>query len=368
MPGIGYMLLVDSSPAPASLLQAIQQVEVEMALDVASVFRLRIAIAPSDQGDWSVVEDDMFQPLTQVQVRAQGGGVVPDAIINGFVTHQEVTYGDDPGASLLEVTGMDMTAKMNLEEKVKAWPNLPDSVIAMQIFGQYQVVPVVTTTSPVLVDPQGTTIQRGSDIRFLRRLAARNGFDCYVQPESFSGLDFGYFGPPQLSTPAQTVLTVHAGTQSTVAGFRVRYEMTQPTTATAQGLDADTKSSQQGQAASTQLTPLGSTDTLSRIPSPPVALPAQSGLVESSDLQTLAQAVVDRSTWALVATGTVGPDAGVLKPGGIVNVRGAGQLYNGSYYLTRVVHIFGQDGYSQRIEARRNAVGATGAESFGGGL
>jgi hypothetical protein len=331
---------------------------------VASVFRLRIGIAPTDQGDWTVLADDLFQPLTQVQVRAQVSGVLPEAIINGFVTSQEVTYADDPGASVLEVTGMDVTMKMNLEEKITPWPNLPDSVVATTLFGQYEVVPNVTSTSPVLVDPQGTTIQRGSDIRFLRRLAARNGFDCYVQPEAITGLDFGYFGPPQVQGTPQAVLTVHAGPQSNVLDFHVHYEMTQPTMATASALDDDTKSSQQGQASSPQVTALGSDDTLTRLPTQPIALPAQTGLMETSGLQTLAQAIVDRSTWAIVASGTAGPDVGVLRPGGIVNVRGAGQLHSGSYYVTRVVHVFGQDGYTQRFEARRNAVGLTGSESF----
>ena len=72
---------------------------------------------------------------------------------------------------------------MNLEEKVTPWPNLPDSAIATAIFGQHAIVPQVDPTSPVLTEPEGTTIQRGTDIRFLRRLARRNGFDCYVQPE-----------------------------------------------------------------------------------------------------------------------------------------------------------------------------------------
>src|SRR5215471_19253228 len=50
-----------------------------------------------------------------------------------------------------------------------------------------------------LTEHEGTTIQRGTDIRFLRRLAQRNGFDCYVQPEPLSGLDFGHFHARQLT-------------------------------------------------------------------------------------------------------------------------------------------------------------------------
>ncbi len=39
-----------------------------------------------------------------------------------------------------------------------------------------------------------------------------------------------------------------------------------------------------------------------------------------------------------------------------MNVRGAGRLYNGSWYVTRVHHTLGPGGYKQRFEAQRNAV------------
>jgi len=58
-----------------------------------------------------------------------------------------VTYSD-AGGSTLEVTALDATYTMNLEEKVTAWPNLPDSAIAAAIFGQHTIVPRVDPTAP----------------------------------------------------------------------------------------------------------------------------------------------------------------------------------------------------------------------------
>ena len=76
---------------------------------------------------------------------------------------------------------MDATMLMNLQEKVMAWP-MPDSQIAQAIFAQYIITPMVSPTLPSLVETEGTTTQRGTDIRFLRRLAQRNGYECFVQP------------------------------------------------------------------------------------------------------------------------------------------------------------------------------------------
>lgn len=364
MPNITYTILLGMAPAPAELVDAIQEIEVEASTEIASAFRLRIGISQTTVGDWSTLEHDLFRPLLPVSIRVQTGAGLPEAIINGYVSGQQVTYADEPAQSALEVTGMDATMLMNLQEKVMAWPNLPDSGIATAIFGQYATVPQVQPTPPTLVEPEGTTTQRGTDIRFLRRLAQRNGFECYVQPEPLTGLDIGYFRPPQLSGPPQAVLSVNMGSQTNVDEFKIRYDMVRPTTVLTSGLDVPTKSPQPAAAVAAAQLPLGTEGALLRLAPPPLVRPAQTGLVRTAELQTMAQSIVERSTWAIVAEGRVGPDVGVLRPGGIVNVRGAGRVYNGSYYLSRVTHTIGKDGYVQRFEARRNAVGMTGAEMY----
>jgi hypothetical protein len=364
VPGVAFTLLIGFVPAPPPLLDAVQEVQVECSLEIASAFRLRLGIAQTAIGDWTVLELDPFRPLLPLSIRVQTGVLPPEALINGYVTAQEATYAAEPGGTTLTVSGMDATLLMNLQEKAMAWPNMPDSAIAAAIFGQYALIPNVQPTAPSLVEPEGTTTQRGTDIRFLRRLAQRHGFDCYMQPEPFSGLDVGYFRPPDLVGLPQAVLSVNMGVESNVTDFTVRYELAQPTTALAAGLDVLTKSPQVGVAPVSTQVPLGLEPALLRVLPPPIARPAGTGLARTADLQALAQAVADRSSWALVAEGQVGADVGVLRPGGIVNVRGAGRAFSGSYYVTRVTHTITRDSYTQRFQARRNAVGLTGAELF----
>lgn len=364
MTGVGYTLLVGMVPAPEPLLQAVQQIEVESSVDVASVFRVRFGISQTATGDWSVLEVDPFRPFLPVAVRVQRGLGPPEAIINGYVTSQAVRYGEDPGSSSLEVTGMDATLLMNLHEKVMPWPNMPDSGIATAIFGQYGVVPRVDPSSPVLTEPEGTTIQRGTDIRFLRRLARRNGFDCFVQPEALSGLDVGHFRAPTLVGLPEAVLSVGMGQETNVQALSVRYDAAQPTTALAAAVDPTTKAPQPAAAPASLQIPLGVEGTLIRQIPPAVARPADHGLARTPELQRSTQALVDRSTWSVVAEGTVGPDVKVLRPGGIVNIRGAGRVYSGSYYVTRVHHTLTPGRYEQRFQARRNALTMTGAELF----
>ena len=92
--------------------------------------------------------------------------------------------------------------------------------------------------------------------------------------------------------------------------------------------------------------------------------PVGTGVTHAGDLQGSAQALVDRSSWAVTCEGTVGSDVGVLRPGGLVAVRGAGRLYNGNWFVTRVRHTLAPGRYEQHFEAQRNAVTETGAEVY----
>jgi phage protein D len=179
-----------------------------------------------------------------------------------------------------------------------------------------------------------------------------------------TGADIAYFGSPQLMDRPQAVLSVNMGLETNVSGFTVRYEMLRPTTAIAAGLEPGATTSQSVKAATALQHALGREGTLARILPPPVVRLADTGMSRAPELQTVAQAVADRSTWAVVAEGRAAPDVGVLRPGRLVNVRGAGRVFNGSYYVTRVTHTIGREGYAQRFEARRNAVEMTGTEVY----
>jgi phage protein D len=361
---VAWTLQIAFAPAPPTVVETVQEIVVDAAIGEASAFRLKLGLPQTATGDWGVLALDLFRPLVPVTVRVQAGIGLPEAIIAGYVTSQLATYSERPGGTYLSVVGMDATLRMNLQEKVTAWPSMPDSAIAAAIFGQYGLIPSVQPTGPVLVEPEGTTIQRGTDIRFLRRLARRNGFDCYVQPEPLTGLETGHFEPRSLAGVPEAVISVNMGESTNVEEFAVHYDMVRPTGAVAATLDIPTKVPQPALAPVSTEIPLGAEPALTRIVPPPLVRPTGTGLTQTADLQAASQALADRSSWSVVASGRVGPDVGVLRPGGLLNVRGAGRVFNGSYYVTRVQHVIEPGSYVQRFEAERNAVTMTGAELY----
>jgi hypothetical protein len=316
-----------------------------------------------------------------MQIRVKVGIDIPKAIINGYITNQTVHYDDEGGASVMEITGMDATLLMNLQEKVIAWPMPNDGAVAAAIFAQYAILPMVSPSIPFNQDPTDMTVQRGTDIRFLRRLAQRNGFECFVQPQPQTGVDIGYFGPPSnIPGAQQAVLNVKMGAQTNVSEFKIRYDMVKPTMAVSAGVDSMTKAPIAALSVAPVITPpptggtyplgvpMGVQDATARALAgphpPPMVLPSQTGQMSLPGLAVVTQAIANRASWAIAAEGTAGADAGVLYAGRTVNIRGLGLAFNGAYYVTRVTHVIDCGAYTQKFEARRNALGMTGAEVF----
>jgi hypothetical protein len=362
-----YTVLVAFAPLPPPYLDALRQIEVETSTERAGIFRLHFELSHTALGDWDALQVDIFRPLVPIQIRVSMGTGLSEPLINGYVKEARLNNRSEPGKSTLDVVGMDATSTlMHLQEKSMPWPNLPDSVIATMIFGQYGILPTAVPTPSARVILETTTIQRTTDIRFLKQLAQRNSYECYVQPDPIVGLDLGYFGPPRLLVPPQGVLSVNFGLSTNMESFEVHYDMLQPTSVLAVALDAATKAPLPGIAPAAVEPPMGLEPALLRILPPPIVRPAGTDAANAGELMATALSIANRSSRCIRGSGEVdGLQFGrALRPGLPVLVRGAGRQHSGLYYVSQVTHTISTDRYTQRFEAWRNAVGLTGAEIF----
>ena len=97
------------------------------------------------------------------------------------------SFSSDPSGSELDVTAMDPTVLMHLDEKVKPWPNMKDSDVASAIFSDasYSFTPVVESTQLVAPGerphadparhrhPVPAAARRAQRLRVLRRAERR---------------------------------------------------------------------------------------------------------------------------------------------------------------------------------------------------
>jgi phage protein D len=361
-----YTLLVDNQPAGADLLSAIQQIEVEEHADMADMLRLRLATAVREDGaGWTIVDAETFRRLTNIKLQITVGSGLPALVADTYVIEASVDFSNEPGQSVLNVVAMDPTVLMNLEEKARPWPSMADGDIATVIFGEYGFAPQVDATQPTRQETDTITTQRGTDIQFLRGLARRNGYECYIETQPLVGVTEGHFHPPRLQQVPLATLTVNMGEATNVNTFSIRHNMLRPTTVQIADVDIGDRSDQQAQVESTSLTELGSRSLLS-VDRPRRTLLSRTGLSQTGEMQTFAQAVVDQAAWAIIANGELNTVAygGLLRVRRPVNVRGVGQQFSGTYYVEKVLHAFSGEEYTQRFTLRRNAQGLTGTEMF----
>jgi phage protein D len=338
--------------------------EVELDDELASMFRLKLAILQQPEGRWSYLDDTRLRAWKKMTISAGFAGGAEE-VMSGYITHVKPDFTADPAQCTLEIWGMDSSVLMDREEKLKDWVNKKDSDIASEIFSLYGFTPAVEDTRIVHDEAVSTIIQRETDMQFLKRLALRNGLECYVEGAT------GYFRPPQVNGPPQPVLAVHFGKETNVNRFAIEVNALTPTNVAMVQIDRISKEILDAAAESGRQLALGSTDAddlLGTGISPGQVYVGMNTATGNLEMSALCQGLFDQAEWFLTGEGEIAANhyGHVLKPRGTVTVKGIGASYSGVYYVNHVTHRFTADGYIQRFRVKRNALNPTGAENFSG--
>jgi phage protein D len=395
-----YLIAFDDEDVEEEFYDDVVSLTVDENTATGTSFRLQLATSRQDDGSWTYLDEGLLALFTRVsiQVGFSGGGGLADAfgdalgppggggndglepVFDGYITEVEVTLGSEPDSARLEVSGLDSSVLMSLEEKVATWKDLADSDIVKQIVGGvYGITVQADATSTVHQQNNTTIVQRGSDLEFVRDLARRNGLEFYFETDKRSGAVIAYFRAPQLDGTPQPDLAIQFGDESNLRRFTARLSGQRPLSVRTEQMDVRANRPNRAQVGAMKLTALGDQDAdaligdrLRQLVTPRDAL-AQVLVLgpptsDPTELSTLAQAVRDEAGWLITAEGEINGDAyqHALRPRRLVLVKGAGAAYSGKYYVTRVVHVLASDGaYTQTFEARRNARDLDGSEQFG---
>lgn len=362
-----FSVQIAMAPMPVVFFQALREIEIETSVGRASIFRLHLDLSRNLFGDYDALAFDIFRPLVPITIRVSAGLGIPQALINGYVKDAQLTGSNQPGASRLEVVGMDALGTLMAHvQQPFTWPNAPDSVAAAAIFGRYAMVPSVFPTPPLRTVLDTTSNQRDYDATYLFQMARRNSYELYIQPDPVVGFDVGHFHPPWTFMPPQGVLSIDFGKQTNLTSFSVSNDMLRPTSIVSATVDPRTRAPMPTFASASTELPMGREPALARILPPPISRPAATDAASPAESTAGAFARASESSRAITARGEVdGIKYGrSLVPGLPVLVRGAGNQNSGLYYVQSVTHRISRDDYSQSFSAWRNAVGLTGAEAF----
>lgn len=354
----------DGTEVP-ELYDDLLSLEVELDDELAGMCRISIALLPGSDGSWPYLDDKRFAVWGRMSVTA---GLEGDArrLLTGYITHARPDFGPGTGQGRLEIWAMDASVLLDRTDRLKAWPNKKDSDIAAEVFQEHGLTPRVTDTEIVHDERVSTVIQRETDAQLLRRLALRNGFECFVDG------DTGYFRPPAVDARPQPVLAVQFGEETNVDWFRLEVNALAPATVAMTQMDHVSGEVLRARAnAGTGRQPALGADHVTALPSPgdpAVVHLARTVTTGVAEMSALCQGLADRREWFVTGEGEVAANTYgfVLTPRGTVLIKGVGETHSGVYYITHVTHRFTAAGYTQRFRAKRNALRPKGDEDFAG--
>jgi hypothetical protein len=291
---------------------------------------------------------------------------MPKVLMDGVITHRELTPGGAPGDTRLTVTGEDVSVMMDLEEKSVEHPAQDETIIANLLivsYAQYGLVPMVIP--PPVVDPpipiQRIPVQQGTDLAYLNRMAQRFGYVFYVLAGPAPMVNTAYWGPPVRVGVPQRALSVDLGSQTNVSQVTFRSNALAPTQVVGTVQDRLTDAAVPVRTVGSLRPPLSAMpDWLVNLPNVRTTVLRDSGL-DTMQAFGRAQGTADASSDSLTATGTL--DAlrygDLLTARGLVGLRGAGWTHDGLYYVKQVNHAITRDGYTQNFTLTRDGSGAT---------
>lgn len=358
--GIRVILMVGPTvplPASAAVSQAFASAEVTNDAATGDGFQLTFTLA-KETADYGLLMSGVLDPFNRVVVGVLMGAM-PEVLIDGIITHHQVTPSNEPGKSTLTVTGKDVSVMLDLEEKNEQYPNQPDSVIVTQLlasYAQYGLVPQPAPTTDIPIELERVPRQHETDLKFIQRLAQKNGYVFYVEPVTF-GVSTAYWGPEARASLPQPALTTNMGQYTNVKSLNFSNDANAPVGTKGTIVEPVTKAA----------IPVPS---LPSLKVPPLAMkpatPRRTQLMRDTANQNPSSASV-----AAVAAATNVADAVkgqgeldavrygyVLRARKLVGVRGAGLNYNGLYYVRKVTHRITRGTYTQSFELSREGTGS----------
>ena len=377
MPNWFLKVSINGEDLESEFYSSLASLEVEDNGYKPDIFIMRLFTSKTKEGEWQFFDDERINLLNNIVIKAGFRDGIEDYLIDGYITMVKPHLDREELKSYIEITGMDATYLMNLEEKVRSWSDVKDSDIASIIFKEYEFSPQVQETEIEHREDEHTMIQRGTDIQFLKTLASGNGFECYVEKDFLTDEITGIFGPPRLDLTPQKDLAIHFGDNTNIINFDAQIDSSYPIKVEASQIDALKKTTRMTSLTDTSIAKLGDKNLKDLIQSKASSLNAIPTIISSThvassqtELESYASGIIDRGAWFIIAEGEVESFqyGSILKSNRLVLVKGAGSMLSGKYYVSRVIHSFTfgpHPEYRQHFEARKNALGLDGTERFG---
>ena len=222
--GIHLTLLIGPGvplPAPKLLVDALDSIQVTNSKE-RSGFQISFKVGKNSPILTTMLPAGFFEPIvTRVVVMVTLNGL-PNVLMDGLVSNQELGPSNEAGKSTFTITGEDLSLAMDLIQKVLPYPGMPKVAQVNLALAPYLALGVV----PVVVPPPVISIKsptsgwssqtKMTDRAFVKGLASQAGYIFVVQPGPLPGQSIAYFGP-DISLPIpQPALSINLDSHTNV--------------------------------------------------------------------------------------------------------------------------------------------------------
>jgi len=362
--GVYVTLLIGPTvpvPVPQVVVDALTGMQVTVAAGQRSGFQLTFTLSNESPLQTAFLLTAGQVPLLRTIIILTINSI-PNVLMDGVITHTEVTPGGKPGQSTLTVTGEDLTRVMDLQDfSGIPYPAMPLEARVALIIAKYAlfgmiplVIPSLFIDIPIPVDR--IPAHQGTDLKYVEQLASQVGYVFYVEPGPLPGTNTAYWGPEIKFGVPQPALNFDMDAYTNVEALSFSYKTTEYSIPIV--------------FIQNQLThvpipipippinplqpPLGA------IPPLPTSVTILKDTAKLSPMQAISRGlkVAGQSQDAVTGTGTL--DAlrygRLLQARKLVGVRGGGMAFDGLYYVKSVTTTLKRNELKQTFNLTRNGL------------
>ncbi|TQV87764.1 hypothetical protein [Aliikangiella coralliicola] len=346
---IGAAILPNGLPDPSMPMPS--EIQVVEAVNQATQYRLRFGLNIED-GDLAILNNSLLDPESILAVVIRGEPI-PSILVSGPVVRQDISFAHGGEGSKVDVHGMDASVAMDRENKSVVRSNINDSTAVMEILAGYAIVPDVSVTTTFHTDLKHPLVQRETDLRFIRRLARRNGFWFWLTEEA-PGVTIGHFKLPPTDGSPEQELRINIS-EPNIDSMTLHWNSEAPVSASLTQLDLGNLSAIDGSSERSSITGLADQHLADIAPSTRqmhLAVPAD----DAGDLSSRGNAALMENGWFVRAQINVRQSRlnGIIRAHTLVNLDGAGTRHSGKYLVSRVVHDINEEDHMMTVDLIRN--------------
>jgi hypothetical protein len=362
--GVSLSLLVGPVvpiPVVQAVLDALTDVEVTSAAGAASGFKLSFTLSNHSTLHTVFLLAATRTALMRVIIIVTINSI-PQVLMDGVITNQQMTAGAQPGQTSLTIIGEDLSRLMDLQEfNGIPYPAMPQNVQVMTVLAKYTLLGVI----PVVIPPISLDIplptgripsHEGTDLNHILTLAKKVGYVFYIDPGPLPGTSTAYWGPEIKVGVPQPALSLDLDAHRNVESLTFSFDSANTDLPVVMIQNPLTKAPIP--IPIPNLNPLQ--PPLGLLGPPITKVSMQNHAAKLSAAEALGEGLAEaaESMDAVTARGDldVVRYGHVLKSRKLVGVRGAGVAFDGLYYVKSVTSTIKRGEFKQSFELSRNGL------------